>query len=87
MKFKAQPKLFVKISNKYLQRVTGKKGFYFDENGEYETENTHLIGVLTQRFEKVEEVIEEVEEVEIEQVEEVKEIVIESPKLKKGVNK
>lgn len=53
MKFKSQPNLFVKISNKYTQRVTGLKGFYFDENGVYETKNELLIKVLSQNFETV----------------------------------
>lgn len=54
MRFKAEPNLFVKINNKYVQRVTGMKGFYFDENGEYETDNELLIKVLEQNFEAVE---------------------------------
>lgn len=55
MKFKSNPNLFVKISNKYVQRVTGKKGFYFDDKGEYETDNELLIKVLSQNFEQVKE--------------------------------
>jgi len=53
MKFKAQPGLYVKISNKYLQRATGKKGFYFDSEGIYETDNEVLINALGQSFEVV----------------------------------
>lgn len=53
MKFKAEPNLFVRISNKYVQRATGKKGFYFDNKGIYETENEILIKVLSQNFEIV----------------------------------
>jgi hypothetical protein len=52
MIFKGQPNLFVRISNKYIQRVTGKKGFYFDENGRYETENPLLIKLLSQHYEE-----------------------------------
>lgn len=59
MKFKAEPNLFVKISNKYIQRVTGKKGFYFNDKGEFETDNEVLIKVLSQNFEVVEELKEE----------------------------
>ena len=60
MKFKGQPNLYVKISNKIVQRVTNLKGFTFDNNGEYEAENELLIKVLEQNFEKVpEEVLEE----------------------------
>jgi hypothetical protein len=56
MKFKAPPNLqYVKISNKYVQRVTGIKGFYFDDKGEFETDNEVLIKVLSQNFEVVEE--------------------------------
>lgn len=62
MKFTAEPGLFVKISNKYVQRATGMKGFFFDENGEYETENAVLIGVLKQNFKYEEPIIEEPEE-------------------------
>jgi hypothetical protein len=44
------PSLYVKISNKYIQRATGKKGLYFDANSEYETENPVLIKVMSQMF-------------------------------------
>jgi len=64
MKFKAEPNLYVRIANKYVQRVTGKKGFYFDDKGEYTTENEVLIKVISQNFEIVEEVAEVVKEVE-----------------------
>jgi hypothetical protein len=59
MKFKGQPGLFVKICNKYIQRATMKKGLYFDDKGEYETENPILIKALSQHFEIVEEIKEE----------------------------
>lgn len=55
MKFKAEPNLYVRISNKIVQRTTGLKGFTFNDKGEYETENPMMINVLSQNFEKVEE--------------------------------
>lgn len=55
MKFKAEPNLYVRISNKIVQRTTGLKGFYFNDKGEYETENKMMINILSQNFEKVEE--------------------------------
>lgn len=63
MKFKAEPNLYVRISNKIVQRTTGLKGLKFDENGEYETENPMMINVLNQNFEKSEEIKEVVEEI------------------------
>lgn len=54
MRFKAEPNLFVRVSNKYVQRVAGIKGFHFDANGEYETENELLIKLLSQHYEAVE---------------------------------
>jgi hypothetical protein len=50
MKFFATPKHYVKISNKYIQRVTGLKGFYFDANGEYVTSNPRIINALKTHF-------------------------------------
>jgi hypothetical protein len=50
MKYKSEPNLYVKINNKYVQRVTGKKGFSFDSDGVYETDNELLIKVLSQNF-------------------------------------
>lgn len=55
MKFKAEPNYYVRLSNKYVQRATGLKGFYFDDKGIYETENETMIKVLSQNFEQVEE--------------------------------
>jgi hypothetical protein len=55
MKFKGQPNLFVRISNKIVIRNTGKKGFYFDNNGEYETDNPLLARYIKQSFEVVKE--------------------------------
>lgn len=57
MVFKGPPNLYVRISNKFIQRATGKKGFSFDTNGKYETESEPLIKLLKQHFE-VEETIE-----------------------------
>jgi hypothetical protein len=59
MKFTGEPNLYVRISNKFIHRATGKKGFAFDENGQYETENELLIKVLKQSFPIVEEPIEQ----------------------------
>lgn len=55
MKFKAETNYYVRLSNKFVQRSTGLKGFYFDDKGEYETENEVMIKVLSQNFETVEE--------------------------------
>lgn len=66
MKFKAQPGLFVRICNKYVQRVTGKKGFYFNNKGEYETDQELIIKLIGDTFEKVENnAVEEVKSEEI----------------------
>ena len=51
MIFKAEPNLFVRLSPPLQRRIRGMKGFYFDENGRYETENPILIKVLSQQFE------------------------------------
>jgi len=69
MVFKSEPNLYVKLSNKYVQRSTGLKGFSFDSNGEYETENDLMIKVLSQNFEVKEEIKEKLIERENEQVE------------------
>jgi hypothetical protein len=50
MKFYGTPNLYVKISQKFVIRVTGIKGFYFDDKGEYKTENETLIKLLKQNF-------------------------------------
>ena len=50
MKFFAEPNLFVRVSNKPLQRAVGVKGFSFDGNGEFITENETLIKVLKTQF-------------------------------------
>jgi hypothetical protein len=59
MKFKSEPNLYVRISNKIVQRTTGLKSFKFDDKGEYETENSMMINVLSQNFKVIEEVKEE----------------------------
>lgn len=51
MIFKGEPKHYVRISNKMFQRLTGTKGFYFNENGRFETENETLCKILKQHFE------------------------------------
>lgn len=50
MIFIGEPNLYVKISNKTVYRLTGKKGFQFDANGKFETDNEVLIKVLKQHF-------------------------------------
>jgi len=50
MKFFAEPNYYVRINNKYLQRITGKKGLYFDANGEYVTDKPSLINALKTVF-------------------------------------
>ena len=56
MRFKTDiPNLYVKFTNKYIQRATGKKGMYFDANGEYETDNPVLIKAFTPLFAVVKE--------------------------------
>jgi hypothetical protein len=52
MKFKGTPNMYIKISNKLVKRVSGIKGFHFDDKGEYESENELLIRVLSQNFEQ-----------------------------------
>lgn len=54
MIFKGEPNQYVRFSNKTVIRVTGKKGFYFDANGHYETDNDLLCRVLKQHFEEAE---------------------------------
>ena len=81
--FSDQPNLYVKISNKNLQRLTQRKGFYFNDKGEYETDNPSMIKALKQsfRFEEskpIEPIIEPIEAIETN-----KEPEIESPKVVK----
>lgn len=84
MKFKATPNLYVKLSNKYVQRVIGRKGLHFDGNGEFETDNELLIKILKQNFEEASEesswvLIEELHEEPIEEISEIEELVEEIP--------
>ena len=72
MKFKAEPNLYVRINNKYVQRVTGKKGFYFDGEGIYETDTELMIKVLSQNFHVVEEKINIEKSVKVSQGEKIK---------------
>lgn len=51
MIFIGTPNQYVRLSNKAVVRLTGKKGFHFDENGEYTTDNDLLCRVLKQHFE------------------------------------
>lgn len=73
MIFKSEPNLYVKVNNKYIQRLTGLKGFYFDKDGLFETEKEILIKALEGKFEEVKpkigEVIEEPKEETIEIIE------------------
>lgn len=55
MIFIGTPNLYIRFANKMLRRATGKNGFMFDENGEFETDHDLLIRVLKQRFQVKEE--------------------------------
>lgn len=59
MKFIGPPNQYVRFANKTVIRVTGKKGFYFDEHGRYETDNDLLCQVLKQHFEAEKDIKEE----------------------------
>lgn len=50
MRFKAEPNLYVRFSLP-LQRALGKKGFYFDAEGRFETEIPVLVKALSRQFE------------------------------------
>jgi len=78
MIFKSEPEMYVKVSNKYIQRLTGLKGFYFDKDGLFETDKEILIKALTDKFEEVEPKKEEPKEV----IKVIKEKVIEKPIVK-----
>lgn len=70
MIFIGPPNQYVRFSSKLIIRLTGKKGFYFDENGKHETDNDLLCRVLKQHFE-----VEEIKEIkEIEEAKEVNEV-------------
>lgn len=79
MIFKSEPEMYVKINNKYIQRLTGLKGFYFDKDGLYETDKEILIKALEGKFEKVEPKI----EIKEEPIEIIEEKIIEKPVVKK----
>ena len=49
MKFFAEPNLYVRFTPRY-RRLFRKQGFFFDKNGEFETEQELLIKLLKQRF-------------------------------------
>jgi len=54
MKFIAEPNLYVRFTDRH-SRMFRKKGFYFNEHGEFETENPSLVKLLKLRFKYVEE--------------------------------
>lgn len=58
MIFKSDPKRFVNIATKRYKKMLGMNGFYFGEDGLYETKNEMLIKLLTPIFEVVNEVTE-----------------------------
>ena len=82
MIFKSEPNMYVKVSNKYIQRLTRLKGFYFDKDGLFETEKEILIKALTGKFEIVEPE-EEITEVKEEPIKEVKKPTPKKPRKKK----
>lgn len=51
MIFKGTPNMYIKYNNKILLRLINKKGFYFDSEGKYKTENDYEIKYLKQVFE------------------------------------
>lgn len=53
MRFKAEPNLYVRFANKFVQRATGRKGISFDADGYFVTENELLCKVLSQHFEAI----------------------------------
>ena len=75
MIFKSEPEMYVKVSNKLIQRLTGLKGFYFDKDGLFETDKEILIKALEGKFEKVEPKI----EIKEEAIEIIEEKIIEKP--------
>jgi hypothetical protein len=52
MKFEGEPNLFVRINISAHQRMAGRKGFSFDENGMFETENKFLIMLLDRQYKR-----------------------------------
>jgi len=55
MQFKGDPNLFVRINIPTHQRQAGRKGFSFDKDGCFETENEFLIKLLDRQYQRVEE--------------------------------
>ena len=51
MRFKAEPNLYVRLSLPLQRILGGKKGFYFDAEGRFETEIPVLIKALSRQFE------------------------------------
>ena len=51
MRFKAEPNLYVRLSLPLQRALAGKKGFYFDSNGIFETEIPVLVKALSRQFE------------------------------------
>lgn len=51
MRFKAEPNLYVRFSLPLQRALGGKKGFYFDAEGRFETEIPVLIKALSRQFE------------------------------------
>lgn len=49
MKFYAEPNLYVRFTERH-SRMFHKKGFYFDEHGEFETEHPSLVKLLKLHF-------------------------------------
>jgi hypothetical protein len=68
MIFKSDPKRFVNVATKRYKKMLGMNGFYFGEDGLYETKNEMLIKLLIPLFEVVSEAVESVESVLIEEV-------------------
>lgn len=51
MRFKAEPDLYVRLSLPLQRALAGKKGFYFDSNGIFETDIPVLVKALSRQFE------------------------------------
>lgn len=51
MRFKAEPNLYVRFSLPLQRAFNGKKGFYFDSNGIFETDIPVLAKALSRQFE------------------------------------
>lgn len=82
MVFKSTPGMYIKVNNKFIQRVTGLKGFYFDKDGLFETDKEILIKALTGKFEEVKPIVKIKEEPKEVIKEKVIEVVKEKPIVK-----